>query len=210
MQIECVASEQLASGHWQAPVIFVMPALDRPQACRSAQLMARRAGADGLILIVLDTARDGFIRIANRAFQRSRSRYFGYVAEDAFAGRLWLQVALYAMNKRSARLLAFNDGKWLGRMASFGLAERDWVNPLYGGDFFHPGYRQHYADYELSCIAQAQGVFAFEPASVLVEIDWEKDDKRPNQDDKQLFIQRQATGFGGLNQQPGTQLGAAA
>lgn len=202
MRIEVVDGALRDGPHWQASVIMAMPALDEGIARRCAELMARRAGdtPDGLVLVLLDHAREGYIRLVNRAFARCRCDYFGYVAEDAFAGRGWLQLALLALRQRQAKLLAFNDGKWLGKMASFGLAEHAWAASLYDGDFFHPAYRQHYADYELSRIAQHQRVFAFEPASVLLEVDWEKDGKRPDQDDKALFRSREASGFGGLIQ----------
>lgn len=198
MQVECIDSRQLdGSRCWQAQVIMAMPSIDTAAARRCASLMASRAGADGLILIIHDSAREGFIRIANRAFACSESAHFGYVGEDAFPGRWWLKIALFAMVKRGAKLLAFNDGKWLGKMASFGLAERRWARTIYGGQFFYPGYRQHYADYELSRIAQHQQTFFFEPASLLAEIDWDKDYKRTNRADKALFRQREAIAFDG-------------
>lgn len=204
MRVEHITASRIGEvGGWNAPVVMAMPALDVDTAQRCATLMASRAGAvdDGLVLIVIDDAAEGFIRIVNRVFARSACEYFGYVAEDAFPGRAWLQLALLSMRHRRAKLLAFNDGKWFGKLASFGLTDSAWVSGIYQRAFFYPGYRQHYADYELSRIAQHQGVFAFEPASVLIEIDWHKDAKRPNAQDKALFLQRQASAFDGLTRQ---------
>lgn len=204
MRVEMIDGAQLDDRRdLQAQVIMAMPSLDSWTARRCARLMASRAGriTDGLILVIIDHQREGFVRLINRSFARCACEHFGYVAEDAFPGRAWLQLAQISMQQRSAKLLAFNDGKWMGKMASFGLVEREWAATLYDGALFHPGYQQHYADYELSRIAQHQRVFAFEPASVLIEIDWDKDGKRTNPQDKALFEQRSATAFGGLTRQ---------
>ena len=39
------------------------------------------------------------------------------------------------------------------------------------------------------------GVYVYEPNSMLVEIDWEKDTKPVNEHDRQIFLQRRAQGF---------------
>jgi hypothetical protein len=179
-----------------AEVIFVMPFLDRTMAARSAGLMSQRAGADGLIIAVHDQARDGFICVANRVFDHTDSRYFGYVAQDAFAGRHWLNLALKTLRKQALTLLAFNDGKWLGSLAAFGLAERAWARGNYGGKFFFPGYRRHYADVELSVLAMSQKQFGYNANSVLMEVDWNKEHSSVNLDDKALYHRRRKEGFG--------------
>jgi hypothetical protein len=120
------------------------------------------------------------------------------MAQDAFAGRQWLALALRALESRQAGLLGFNDGKWRGQLASFGLARRRWIEPLYGGDFFHGGYRRHYADAELTLIAREQGRYAYEPDSVLIEVDWDKDGAAVDAHDRALFARRRASGFEGL------------
>ena len=133
----------------------------------------------------------------NEALRRTGGEFLIYTAEDAFAGRWWLRFALQAMDKPGAALLAFNDGKWFGQLAGFGLVRRSWLAPLYGGSLFHPGYQQHYGDTELTLIARQQGALAYHPHAMLVEVDHTKDRRPVNAADKALFRQRAAQGFDG-------------
>lgn len=176
-------------------VIFVMPYLDRQLAARCADLMSQRAGAGGLLIAVQDEAREGFISVANRVFECTESRYFGYVAQDAFPGRQWLQIAIKTMQKQNASLLAFNDGKWQGSLAAFGMAERTWAHENYDGKFFFPGYRSHYADVELTVLAISQRRYCYNPNAVLVEVDWNKDRSSVDIKDKALYHRRKSEGF---------------
>ena len=138
----------------QAHTILVMPSTDVAQAQRAAQLMASRAAVDdALLLVVLDEDREGFVALANRVYRATRSQCFGYVAQDVFAGRRWL-------------------------------------DSHYGGDLFHPGYAQHYADTELTVLARGNGEYTYNPHAMLVEIDWTKDSKPVNLHDRMLFAQR--------------------
>lgn len=188
------------SGQWpstghehtlSASAILVMPCTDPTQASQAAQLMANRAGVnDALLLAVIDEERQGFIATANRVFARTQSTYFGYVAQDAYPGRQWLQKALHTLEQTQKSLLGFNDGKWHGMLASFGLGRRTWFSANYAGPLFHPGYQQHYADTELTVLALDQNQYCHNPHAVLIEIDWEKDHKRVNDQDKQLFAHR--------------------
>ena len=66
----------------------------------------------------------------------------------------WLALAVRAMEQQRASLLGFNDGKWHGQLAAFGLARRSWADSVYGGDLFFSGYRRHYADAELTLVAR--------------------------------------------------------
>lgn len=181
--------------------LVVMPFLDAEQAHKAAQLMASRAGAEGLILAVLDAERAGFISLINTVFLHSRGTYFAYVAQDAFAGRDWLQLALTALGQ-DKHFLGFNDGKWAGAMASFGLAKRAWAEKNYAGLFFHPQYQRHYADAELTLLALNEVCYAYDPNSVLLEVDWDKDGNAVNPEDRQRFLERQATGFDGRINNP--------
>lgn len=178
-------------------VLMVMPYTDQAAAERCATLMAGRAGADGVILCVHDAHREGFIALVNRVFSSTSSEYFGYVAQDAFPGRRWLTLALEALRKSKKSLFAFNDGKWMGVLASFGIASRQWANDLYGGHFFFPGYCSHYADAELSVLAMSEHSYCYNPNSVLVEVDWNKDNASVNPADRALYHERRASGFDG-------------
>ena len=177
--------------------LMVMPCIDVAMGRRAAVHAAGRAGAPGLLLVLHDQARLGFVAVLNAVFRASASPWVGYMAQDAFAGRQWLSLALCALESRQAGLLGFNDGKWQGQLASFGLARRSWIESLYCGDFFYGGYRRHYADAELTLIAREQGRYVYQPDSVLVEVDWCKDSAAVDAQDRALFAQRRIAGFDG-------------
>jgi hypothetical protein len=159
-------------------------------------LMASRANAPGLVLAIHDAKEEGFISLVNLAFTKSQSAYFAYVAQDAFAGRSWLEYGLSALGKDKG-LLGFNDGKWAGALAGFGLARRSWAEKNYGGLFFHPRYQRHYADAELTLLALQEGKYAYDANSVLLEVDWDKDGSAVNDADRALFLERKEHGFDG-------------
>lgn len=178
--------------------LVVVPVIDLEMGKKAASLAASRANAQGLVLVVLDSARIGLIKVHNQVFQNSKSAYYAYLAQDAFVGRNWLSLGVDALNAQGAGLLGFNDGKWQGQLASFGLARRQWVNDVYGGCFFFEGYSSHYADTELTLIAREQGRYVYEPNAVVIEVDWDKDTKpSTNLQDKSLFQTRAQQGFGG-------------
>jgi len=202
LNILSVPSNELENAHplldRQWGVIVVMPLTDAAMAERSARLMAARSGVtNGLILLVTDADGEGFVRVANMAFERTQSEFFAYVAQDAFAGRLWLARAIEKMQTTGKHLLGFNDGKWMGVLAAFGLARRSWVLSQYGGAFFYPAYDTHFADAELTILAMNEQCYCYEPNSVLVEVDWEKDDATTNAEDRQCFHERVIQKFGG-------------
>jgi len=182
--------------------LIFMPFIHPPQAKRTAETLARRAGVEGTLVSIFDLKREGFVALINQAFRASESPFVGYLAEDAFAGRDWLKIGLDALNAQKAGLLGFNDGKWQGNLAAFGLVERGWAQKNYGGDLFHPGYQQHYADTELTLLAKNDKMYAYNPNSVVVEVDWDKDQKATNALDKSLFQARAKTGFDGRVSDP--------
>lgn len=180
----------------EAPVIAVMPYLRRAAARRAAELMVSRAGAPLQVLAVHDDIGGCPVEIWNTALRLTRGTFFIYCAEDAFAGRYWLRFALEAFQQKpGAGLLAFNDGKWFGQLAAFGLVRRSWLMPVYGGALFHPGYVQHYGDTELTLIARQQNVLIYHPHSLLVEVDHGKDGKSVNARDKAMFETRTHLGL---------------
>lgn len=186
-------SEHLPAVSAQIGTVFVMPSTDVHQASQAAQLMSSRAGAaDALLLCVVDDLQEGFIDIANRVFKATSSTYFGYVAQDAYPGRQWLTSGLQTLAQKNKGLLGFNDGKWGGALAAFGLGRRSWLSQNYEGDIFYPGYTQHYADTELTVLAMGNAQYCYNPQAVLVEVDWDKDLKPVNPLDKFLFSQRKA------------------
>jgi len=176
--------------------IMIMPSTDRALAERAVKLACSRSQADGLMVAVMDTQSLGFVSVLNRSYRASRSPWLGYLAQDAFAGRDWMALALQALQAKSGGLLGFNDGKWHGQLASFGLASREWVNGVYAGDFFFPGYRSHFADAELTLIARQHGRYVYEPGSVLIEVDWAKEQGKVDATDRSLFRARAMQGYG--------------
>lgn len=175
--------------------LVVMPFLDATMAQRASHQLAKRSGCPGLLLAVHDDHREGFVKLINRAFALSQSAVFVYTAQDAFAGRDWLAIASRALTKGKAGLAAFNDGKWAGQMAAFGLADRQWAKSVYGGPLFFPEYNSHYADTELSVIARSQMKYCYDPDAILVEVDWDKESKLINSDDRSIFNNRKTKYF---------------
>lgn len=181
----------------QADVLIVMPFIEPDLAKRSAAQLSRRAGAKGLLYAVYDDKRVGFVTVANAVFQRSAAPYFVYLAQDAFAGRDWLKRGVDALEKKRGGLFAFNDGKWNGALAAFGMVRRDWAVANYEGDLFMPGYKRHYADAELTMIAMQQKRLVYDPASVLIEVDWQKEGQAVDGADRKLFHLRARTKYDG-------------
>lgn len=179
-------------------VVVVMPATDLPAAERAAALMASRAQVkDSLLLVIHDSVREGFVSVVNQAFSRTQSLYFSYVAQDAFPGRQWLARGVNALMAQGKSMLGFNDGKWMGALASFGLARRLWAEKNYGGAFFFPGYHSHYGDVELTLLALNAQQYCYDPNAVLVEVDWGKDGMAASPEDKECFQERRRIGFAG-------------
>ena len=171
---------------------------------QAARLMVQRSGQDGAVLLIAyDHAGEGFVKVANRCFAVTRSPYFGYVAQDAFAGRKWLHKAIKALESSQKGLLGFNDGKWSGLLASFGLGRRDWLAGNYpGGELFCPDYQRHYADTEITALALGNQQYCYDPNAVLIEVDWNKDGKAVNPQDKALFAERKRQWLPTRMQQP--------
>lgn len=182
--------------------LMVMPFINASQAQQAAELMSSRADSPGMVLAIHDSNQEGFTAIVNAAFKASQSPYFGYVAQDAYAGRQWLKLAMAALGQNKS-FLGFNDGKWAGAIAGFGLAKRTWAQANYAGNFFYPGYQRHYADAELTLLALQAGLYAYDGDSVLIEVDWDKDQASVDPADRALFAQRKSARFDGrITSQP--------
>ena len=198
MKIKIVTSAQAELRTWRSDTaLIVMPFTDAAQPARAAGMIVMRASAPGLLLAVQDDRADVFVPLVNRLFARSASPLFGYVAQEAYAGRDWLRNALNLMDTRRAGLLAFNDGKYFGTLACFGLARRTWAQSVYGGPLFFPGYRRQCAEAELSMIASSQRALVYAPDSVLLQLDADKNSRAPDEADRRLFLEREASGFDG-------------
>ena len=197
MKIITLPSTELGSTSLDSSnILILMPFIHPPVAKKTAETLARRAGMpEATLVCIFDLKREGFVSLVNRAFKSSESPYVVYLAEDAFPGRDWLKIGLDALIAQKAGLLGFNDGKWQGELAAFGLVERAWAQKNYAGDLFYPQYHQHYADTELTLLAKNDKAYAYNPHSMLLEVDWDKDQKPTNAPDKALFQTRVKTGF---------------
>lgn len=174
-------------------VRVLMPATNEQQARQTAELLKRRAGYDCEIEILLDKDRQGYVKTINKAFRGCDEPLVVYTAQDVFAGQNWLSHALLEQFKTQAGVVAFNDGKWEGKLPSFGLVERSWVAEKYDGNLFHPDYHSHYADTELGQLAKQDHSYAYAKEAVMLEIDYDKAmgrGKGVNVKDKKLYSKR--------------------
>lgn len=179
-------------------VVLVLPYIDHELAVRVEEILRVRADHPAVLVLVDDDERMGFIQVANFIYMRTRSPYFGYLAQDAYPGMYWLSQGMKAMKQSKGGLMAFNEGRFFGTVAAFGLVERAWLSTLYRNMLFYPGYKSQFGDTELSAIAFAQNRFVFNPNALLIEVDYEKHHRVNNKDDDQLYKARLATNFDGL------------
>lgn len=179
-------------------VIIIMPCTDTEMGMKTAEVLLRRAGMDCAILIINDTLRQGYVKTLNQTAAKITAKYIVYLAQDAWPGRGWLKCAYDTLEKSGKGLLAFNDGKWHGRIASFGMVRTSWIKTLYGGDVFYPGYYSHAADKELTVIADTLELLDYNPECTLMEHDLNKDFGGSNPADESLFKKRFVQGFDGL------------
>lgn len=176
-------------------VVVCMPTTDVELAEKTARVMQYRAGYDAEIIVVEDKDRKGFIYTANVVYESKKADcdYFVYTAQDAFVGGNWLAEALIQQFKTQKGLTAFNDGKWNGQLASFGMVTTEWANGNYDGKLFYDKYKSHYADTELTQIAKDQNEYTYAKDSIMLEIDYQKgggDQIELNQKDRQLYRNR--------------------
>lgn len=178
---------------------IVMPCTDMNLGTKASSILLQRSGALCTIIIVHDTKKIGFINISNIIFSKTNSDYFIYLAQDSFPSKNWLVKAIEKMNCTGKSLLAFNDGKWDGKLASFGMIRRKWINTIYKNNIFYKKYKSHHADNELSIIAKIKDQYVYDPNIGLFEVDYYKETKPlGNMEDREIFIERCSTGFDGL------------
>ncbi len=179
-------------------VVLVLPYIDHELAVKAEEILRVRASHSGVMVLVDDDLRMGFIQVANFVYMRSKSPFFGYLAQDAYPGMYWLEQGMKAMKQSRGGLMAFNEGRFFGTVAAFGLVRRAWLATLYRNMLFYPGYKSQYGDTELSAIAFAQDKFVFNPNALLIEVDYEKHRRVNNKEDDALYKARLATRFEGL------------
>lgn len=171
-------------------IAVVMPSIDQEKAQKTMNQLIERAGIDATFMIVMDDKRQGFIKAVNNFVEKTDFKYYVYVAEDSYAGKDWLKIAYETLETTKKGLFAFNDGKWGGMMAAFGMVRKSWKGP-----FFNELYKSHYADVELSIKAMSEDQFVADLRSILVEVDYDK--HGVNMEDKKNFNLRKIDNFSG-------------
>jgi len=200
LEIKIIKSSMLSKFQLstQYETIIVLPAIDMILAKKASEIMKMRTKQSGLLIIVEDDLRLGFIMVSNIVYMKTISRYFCYVAQDSYPGEFWLDYGLNTIKKTNSGLLSFNDGRFFGTIAVFGLADREWLNTIYKKFLFYHKYKSHFADTELSVIAAQTNNLVFNPNCLLIEVDYEKHLHGNNPDDDKLYRERAETGFDGL------------
>jgi hypothetical protein len=179
--------------------VVVIPYTNLEQANRALEILRTRAGPiNPDFLLIHDDIQLGPIAIFNHAYQFSNHEILIYMAQDVFPSRNWFNLLQAELHRTPWGLLAFNDGKWQGKLASFGAIRRSWIKDLELDTPFFSGYFQHYADVELTLIAMQKKMLHFDPLIICMEIDYEKDSKSINRKDQQTFSHRKKSRFDGL------------
>jgi len=173
-------------------VAVIMPSIDQEESTKTMNQLIKTAGMDADFMVLVDKQRTGFIKTVNNFVEKTDYKYYVYTAQDSFGGRNWLKIAYDAMQESNKSLFAFNDGKWAGRMAGFGMVRRSWKSP-----FFNSDYNANYADVELTLQALTDDELVVDLSSLLVEVDPIKHTRSVQLEDKALFAERKKTNFDG-------------
>lgn len=171
-------------------ISVIMPTTDLSQAILSARRMKDNAGLPMRMIIVQDNIRQGYIKTLNLTASKVASDYIVYVAQDSLSGKNWLKLAYETLRSEQKSLCAFNDGKFEGKLASFGLVKKSFCTQLYGeGHIFYPGYHSHRADDELTLYAKLNKQLSYTPSAIMLEVDYRLD-RSLNLEDIELFKRR--------------------
>ncbi len=176
-------------------IAIIMPSADLPRARQTADLLLERAGIPAHVILAHDTAGQGFIASINAISSCLQTRYIVYLEENAYPGFGWLRTARDRLEATGKGLLAFNCGRWQGRVAAFGMVRMQWVTQLYGGPVFNPAYRHEKADAELTVIARATDQLMYDPGAVLLAVEGGTPPGTRSPYDRALFGERFRSGF---------------
>lgn len=181
----------------QPSVVVVMPTIHPDIAVKTAKILSSRAGYPHKMLVVEDEGRSGFVATCNEVVKRNPADYYVYLTDDIFPSRNWLKDSMKLAIDKKAGLVGYNDGKWSGAIATCGLVEHNWMLKNYNGDMFYPKYFGHYNDTELTILALSDKTYAYDPSISLIEIDYEKEQKKVHKADRSLFMERKRSLFDG-------------
>lgn len=174
-------------------IAVLMPCIDRELGTKVMQQLADNAGLEADYHLLMDDERKGFTYKINEFVTLYPKEYdfYIYTAQDAFGGKNWLLEAYTTMRDTGKGVLAFNDNKWNGKLAAFGMVRASYKKP-----FFESCYHTHYADTELSVAATVDGQLCYNPKAIMFEVDYDKKKKSVNKRDKELFKKRQKKYYG--------------
>lgn len=181
----------------QPKVAVIMPTIHLNLANKTSKILKSRAGIDCDIKVILDYDKKGYVWNCNEFVKNNNYDYYVYLTDDIFPSRNWLKDALTLMQNKRAGLVGFNDGKWRGMLATCGLVDATWMKKNYEGDLFNPDYFGHYNDTELTLYAMQDNKYAYDANICLTEIDYEKDTKKVNPKDREIFNIRKECSFDG-------------
>lgn len=172
----------LRPGMWEPKICVIMPSIDVDKAKNTMRQLSQTSGWENTdYIIAVDHNRVGFVRTFYDAALAHEADYYVYVAEDAYGKEAWLRWAVGSIQNN--KVVAFNDCKWLGKLASFGLVEREYLLANWCLE-----YKSHYVDVELTQKAKRDNCYGYSEKSYLIELDDNKHEV--NQADKKLWNQR--------------------
>lgn len=161
---------------------------------KAAKLHEIRAGIDCEVHIVEDEKRVMWVKMHNDFVKKLNDYdYYCYSCADYIPGSDYLKIAIESLEGTGKGLFCFNDGKWHGMIATVGVITKEYLKRNYEGNLFNPVYHTHYADTELSQKAIEQGELVYDPEAVLMEADYEKEQKRVNIKDQMKFRELNTT-----------------
>jgi len=179
-------------------VVVIMPTIHPEIAKKTAKILKTRAGYSHQIVVVEDVNKTGFVAVCNQVVKDIPADFYVYLTDDIFPSRNWLKEAMEKLEEKQANLFGFNDGKYKGYLATCGLVRAEWMKKNYGGDMFFPGYFGHFNDTELTMVAMNENCYALDPNVSLIEVDYDKETKKLNKDDKELYNKRRTLKMDGL------------
>lgn len=174
-------------------IAVLMPCTDRNLGTKVMQQLSENAGLEADYHLLMDDDRKGYVYKVNEFVTLYPQEYdfYIYTAQDAFGGKNWLKEAYTTLRDTGKGVLAFNDNKWGGKLAAFGMVRASYKKP-----FFFSGYHSHYADTELSVAATVDNQLCYNPKAIMFEVDYDKKIKSVNKRDKELFKKRQKKYYG--------------
>jgi len=173
-------------------VIVVIPTSmeDIDLAQKAALVHKIRAGMECEVHIAIDHDKEGWVAMHNKLFKATKNECYVYSCADYIPGRNYLVRAFRLLEGSDVGLVGFNDGKWDGQIATVGIVKRSWAKENYEGDLFFPGYKYHYGDTELTNYAIVNEQYAYCPNAILMEIDYNKEVKQVNVQDRKKYNER--------------------